>query len=251
MGHMPTLAVVIPAKNEEQSLPFLLSALRKQHRQPDELIVADAGSSDKTRVIAKRFGARVVRGGMPGKGRNRGADKAKSDLILFLDADVTLLSHGFIQQAVAEFIERDLDIATVSVCLPDGTAVDRVCHDVSNLYARAWGEVWPHARGCCTLVKRSLHQAIGGYDERALLGEDCEYAVRAAKQGKFGFLNSVKVGLDTRRLDHDGRVRLALKYILAEFHSLLIGPIYHDAFKYHFDYDESLVKKIKEKIILH
>lgn len=248
MGYMPTLAVVIPAKNEEICLPFLLNALRKQRRQPDEVIVADGGSTDKTREIAKRFGARVVKGGLPGVGRNRGAKAATSEVLLFLDADVTILSAQFLGDALEEFCARNLDIASVNVSLPEGGVADRAYHNAYNVYARMWGSVRPHAHGSCMVVKRTLHEQIGGFDEAARLCEDHEYAQRAAKEGKFGFLDSVKIGLNTRRLDHEGRLKLLLKYMLAEFHLLVIGPIHHDAFSYHFDYDEKLLTKVKEKV---
>lgn len=245
---MPTVTVVIPAKNEEHTLPYLLTALSKQTLQPEEVIVADAKSTDKTREIARRFGARVVDGGMPGVGRNRGAAVAKSELILFLDADVTLQERDFIKKAVQEFEERELDIASANLYVTDGKMYDKVCHDFSNLYVRMWGEVWPHGHGCCMLVRRVLHERIGGFDEQAKLSEDREYSMRAAKEGKFGFLNSVKIGLNTRRFDQEGRMGLAMKYVLAEMHLLFLGPIYHDRFNYRFDYDEKVIRKMKEKM---
>ncbi|HRP68451.1 MAG TPA: glycosyltransferase, partial [Turneriella sp.] len=63
------ISVVIPALNEERDLPELLSSLKAQSFRNFEVIVADAGSKDKTREIAQEFGARVVDGGMPGVGR--------------------------------------------------------------------------------------------------------------------------------------------------------------------------------------
>lgn len=245
---METLSIVIPAKNESANLPRLLTALRKQTVQPQEVIVADAQSTDDTGKLASKLGAKVVEGGMPGVGRNRGAAVAKGELILFLDADVTIKDHDFIRKAVKEFEERELDIASVNLYVTDGKIYDKVCHDFCNLYVRMWGEIWPHGHGCCMLVKRALHERIGGFDEKAMLSEDREYSMRAAKQGKFGFLDSVKVGLNTRRLEQDGRVGLAMKYVLAEMHLLFLGPIHHDRFKYKFDYDERVVKKMKEKM---
>jgi glycosyltransferase involved in cell wall biosynthesis len=79
------LSIIIPTKNEEQNLPVLLAALRAQtlfQRLPQEIeiIVADAHSTDATRALAIQAGARVVDGGMPGPGRNRGAEAATAAL---------------------------------------------------------------------------------------------------------------------------------------------------------------------------
>ena len=82
------LTIVIPTKNEETYLPRLLASISKQTLAPAQVIVADAQSTDATRQIALAHGVRVVEGGMISCGRNAGARQAKTDFILFLDADV-------------------------------------------------------------------------------------------------------------------------------------------------------------------
>jgi len=66
------LSIIIPALNEEKYLPLLLKSLKSQNFNEYEIIVVDAGSSDKTVDIAKEYGCKVVKGGVPGAGRNRG-----------------------------------------------------------------------------------------------------------------------------------------------------------------------------------
>ena len=84
------VSIVVPTKNEEAYLPILLASLRGQTFQDFEIIVADAHSTDRTREIALQAGAKVVDGGMPGPGRNRGAAVAQGEIIFFFDADVIL-----------------------------------------------------------------------------------------------------------------------------------------------------------------
>ena len=88
MSDVPILSVIIPALDEAECLPGLLDSLAAQDRRPDEVIVADAGSTDGTAEIAAARGALVVPGGRPAAGRNAGAGAARGDLFLFLDADV-------------------------------------------------------------------------------------------------------------------------------------------------------------------
>ncbi len=228
------ITIVIPTKNEEAVLPRLLDSIRRQTLQPREIIVADAGSTDRTREIAAAYGARVVEGGLPGPGRNRGAEAATADLVLFLDADVELRDPEFLERSVGEMLERKLDLATCDVFPLSDDWVDHVLHKAYNVYARAWGDVFPHAPGFCMFARRSMHQKIGGFDEAVLFCEDHDYARRAAKAGTFGFLRSTKIPVSIRRLDRDGRVNIAIKYTLAELHLATLGPIKHDRFKYTF-----------------
>lgn len=228
------LTIIIPTKNEEAFLPKLLRSIKKQTLQPNEIIIADADSTDKTREIAREYGARVVEGGMPGTGRNRGALHAKTDLILFLDADVELRDPKFLEKSVGEMLERNLDLATCDVFPLSDDLVDHFMHKAYNTYARAWGSLFPHAPGFCMFVRRDQHQQIGGFDETVTFCEDHDYAHRLCDIGKFGFLKSTKIPVSIRRLDRDGRMNIAIKYMLAELHLALLGPIRHKRFNYTF-----------------
>jgi cellulose synthase/poly-beta-1,6-N-acetylglucosamine synthase-like glycosyltransferase len=87
----PSYTVVIPARNAERTLTRVLEALSAQEPAPLEVIVADDASSDGTRAVAERGGARVVETSdqrFAGGARNAGWDEARGDLVVFLDSDV-------------------------------------------------------------------------------------------------------------------------------------------------------------------
>lgn len=95
------VSVVIPARNEEHTLPLLLSDLARQTLQPFELIVANDDSEDATAEVALGFGATVLTlsdkpDGWVGKSWacQNGAKEATGELIVFLDADVRLSPDG-------------------------------------------------------------------------------------------------------------------------------------------------------------
>lgn len=230
----PTLAVVIPTKNEETYLPRLLEAIDRQTLRPEMVIVADAGSTDATPAISRAHGAKVVAGGMPGAGRNRGAAAAATDLVFFLDADAILLGDDFFEHAVEEFVRRGFDIATADVRVIGGNWFDRIAHTIYNRYARIAVHLHPHAPGFCILVKKTLHDEIHGFDETVRFCEDHDYVGRASRVGVFGILNDVRIGVPTRRQERDGRLRMSVTYLLAELHLVFLGPIRHDRFKYGF-----------------
>lgn len=107
------LSVIIPARNEAANLPILLESLSIQTRQPDEIIVIDDVSSDGTAVIAVAFGVKVISTadkphGWLGKSWacQQGAEVATGDLLLFVDADVSL-SPDAIARLLATYADGD------------------------------------------------------------------------------------------------------------------------------------------------
>jgi 4,4'-diaponeurosporenoate glycosyltransferase len=96
----PPPSVVIPARDEERTLPTILAGLASQTTAPLEVIVVDDGSTDTTAAVAAARGARVVVGeplppGWVGKAwaLHQGVLAARADVVVCLDADVDPSSH--------------------------------------------------------------------------------------------------------------------------------------------------------------
>lgn len=54
------VAVLIPARNEEEWIPKSIKALLEQNLKPSKIIVVNDGSSDNTPDVAKSFGCEVI-----------------------------------------------------------------------------------------------------------------------------------------------------------------------------------------------
>lgn len=221
-----TVTVVVPALNEAELLPVLLQGLAAQTRPPDQVIVADAGSTDGTPDLARDAGAAVVPGGMPPVGRNAGAAIATTDLLLFLDADVTP-GPDFVERLLSEFSERRLEVATAPLVPVDDSPGLRFAYVLTGGYLHAIAPVSPHAVGACIVVTRALHEKIGGFDESLALGEDHDYARRAARAGRYGVLRRVRVPVSMRRLRKEGAVRYARVLLSSELRTLAGRPVHH------------------------
>lgn len=91
----PAVAVVIPARNEAQSLPHLLRPLIAQRREGDRIVVVDDHSDDGTSRVARAFDVEVISPPDPPEGWLgkpnacwHGAMATSEEILVFLDADV-------------------------------------------------------------------------------------------------------------------------------------------------------------------
>ncbi len=93
-------SVVIPARDEAETLPTVLAGLAGQTTPPREVLVVDDGSSDSTAAVAAAHGARVLTSeplpnGWTGKAWAlwQGIRAARGEIVVCLDADVDPSSH--------------------------------------------------------------------------------------------------------------------------------------------------------------
>ena len=227
------LSIIIPVLNEEKLLPGLLQSLKEQSFTDYEVVVADAGSTDNTVAIARQFGARVVKGGVPAVGRNAGAKDAKGNTLLFLDGDL-LLPQGFLGNSVKEFSERKLVVASY-VLLPQKTFYKFLLNIGYNIPIRLLERILPHGT-MGIMVKRDVFETIGEFDPSIRLAEDAHFVRQAAKIGKFGLFRSTHLIISIRRFKQDGWVRSLLRYYATELHMVFLGPVRSDIFKYRFNH---------------
>ena len=83
------IAVVIPTLNEETSIERAIASARQA--EPDEIVVSDGGSQDRTLAIAKDCGARVLASErMRARQMNTAANSTRAEILLFLHADTMI-----------------------------------------------------------------------------------------------------------------------------------------------------------------
>lgn len=109
---MPTLSVIIPCHNEEQSIGSVVDGARQC---ADEVIVVDNNSTDATSSIAHAHGARVVTESMPGYGAALlcGFRAAHGDIIVTLDGDGQYPTEK-IGELTRLLFDNNLDFITAS-----------------------------------------------------------------------------------------------------------------------------------------
>ena len=206
------ISIIIPTYNEEEYLPKLLESIKSQDFTDYEIIVADAQSDDNTREIAKEYGCVVVEGGLPGPGRNRGAEVAQGEILLFLDSDLEL-TENYLSNVIEEFESEDLGIAITQMTPLSEKKRDKYLHDLANWFMIAVENIKPHGAGCYGIIsKKELHDEVNGFDENLSFGEDTDYIERVAEISEFKVLRNARIGVSTRRLEEEGLYTLLKQY---------------------------------------
>lgn len=189
------MSVVVPTLNEEKRLGALLAAFTPERRRRFglEVVVSDGGSTDRTVEIAERLADRVVVHAGPARqtiaaGRNAGAAAATGDVLLFFNADVGFPGDvdGFLTDLIAA---ADGGAATcrVGVHPSEATAADRLVLGACNVLFCGLNLVGGGmGRGECHAVRRDVFDAVGGYHEGYVAGEDFDLFNRIAQAGRRG-----------------------------------------------------------------
>jgi glycosyltransferase involved in cell wall biosynthesis len=220
------LAIIIPAKNEEKTLPYLINSIKEQTFKDFKIIVADADSKDKTKEIAKKYGCEIVKGGNPSEGRNRGIERAikKGFKVCFMiDADSILPSKDFLEQALREFYERGFDLAgtlqnpfdtkikidlenVIKTCKSSRSWKYKLIYRLTNLSLKTLEHTRNPTLGNGIFEKTKVYESIGGFDENIEFGEDSKYARCVIKKGyRFGILKKPdKIFTSPRRFEEKG-----------------------------------------------
>lgn len=152
-------SVIVPARNEERSLPILLRSLEAQFPPPRQIIVVDDRSEDSTRSVAASFpGVTVLAGeavptGWTGKSWAcwQGARLACGQVLVFVDADVS-----FEPGALVQVVERCRATGGLFSVVP----YHRVLRPYEQLSA-PFSAVAVMGTGAAGLVRRQVHGAFG------------------------------------------------------------------------------------------
>lgn len=190
-------SVIIPARNEESSLGLLLESLGHQSIRPEQVIVVDDRSEDRTAAIARAHGVSLVEGapvpeGWTGKAWacHQGAEVAIGDTFVFLDADVVLDPSG-LEAVLAEHADRG-GLVSVQPFHRMQRAYERLSALFNIIGFMGIGAASPGrdaaARGAfgpVLVTGREVYELVGGHEAvRGEIVEDLALARRYRRAGE-------------------------------------------------------------------
>jgi 4,4'-diaponeurosporenoate glycosyltransferase len=197
-GAVPSVSLIIPARDEAERLPALLAALAADGPPPGarEVIVVDDGSRDDTAAVAGRAGATVERAepppGWTGKSWacRQGAARAVGEVLVFLDADTTP-APGFVARLAAAAVATGGMVSVQPTHRVE--RIDERASAVASLVALMagtsdgrWGHWWrrPVGFGPAVAIPHRIYRETGGHElVRTDVAEDVALAQVMAARG--------------------------------------------------------------------
>ena len=201
-NYSENFSVIIPTRNDEKTIGETLKSLMNQDVKPREIIIVDDGSSDSTPKIIAWFKEqykiiKYIRIDQLPKGwapkvyaLYRGVSEAKSDLLIFLDADVELQKNclrsllcyadkGGIASLMPRFICNTVICRSLETVLTTFSHAFLGFHRVFNS-----GDALAWFYGCCWGIRRDYLRILGAFESvKGELVEDKALAKIAKKKG--------------------------------------------------------------------
>ncbi len=180
----PRVSFVVPVRNDAVRLQrCLLSIARTCAGTPHEVIVADNGSTDRSREVAREAGARVLE--MPGRRvsamRNEAATQARGPLLAFVDADHEL-SPGWAPAALDVMADPTVSAAGAQYHAPaDGTWVQRMYDRLRRHQPGVRQTGWLPSGNL--IVRTGVFTSLGGFDTSLETCEDVDLCQRLVASG--------------------------------------------------------------------
>lgn len=183
----PEISVIITSKNEEKNIAACLKSIKEQSLPEKlvEIIVIDNASTDRTKELARKYTELVFdRGPERSAQRNFGVSKARAAVIIYLDADMTL-SRGLLEEVLERF-RHDKDIAALYI--PEVVVGDSFFSRVRNFERSFYNAT---VIDCVRPIRRSIFEAVGGFDENLTGPEDWDFDKKIRAAGKVNITTAV------------------------------------------------------------
>ncbi len=200
------ISVVIPAYNEEKTISRCLDSIVNQLEKPDEIIVVDNNSLDKTAKIAEKYpNVKIIKEKRQGiaHARNAGFNKATGDILARCDAD-SIIPKNWLKQIKKDF---ESDGQTIAVT-PDFHLFDMAIVKNSLLPAKIFFTIskliikMPSLIGPAMAIRKSAWEKVKNdvCVKDADVHEDIDLTIHLSKFGKIYLDHQILINMSARRI---------------------------------------------------
>jgi len=170
-------SVIVPAYNAERTLPSLLGSILEQTCNAFELIVVDDCSTDNTPSVVQDYRCTLIgseKNHGPAYCRNRGAQEARGDILVFTDSDCTV-GRNWLANIHIRFSQNHMEAVMGRLILKPSTFLG---DSISALGFPAGGcigfdKIWKvdqngytdSLSSCNCAIKKDIFWEVGGFDE--------------------------------------------------------------------------------------
>ncbi len=226
------LTIVVPCKNEESYIYYLLDSLKKQKDiKGTKIYIADCSTDNTRRVIENHkewLYVVVIEGGSVSVAKNNGANLAKTPYILFIDADVRFFSNTVIYDTLEQMKQEDLHLMGLSIKCYDNDIRAQLSFSIFNVLNKILSRWIPFAVGAYLLTRKDKFYEHGRFPCKYPTSEDFhlsrKYDPKKFKIAKHYF------GQDSRRFKKMGYFGMST-YLIKNF-------LFRDNYNYWDNIDE-------------
>ncbi len=185
MLNYPSVSIVIPAYNAQDTIIKCLHSIRFLDYPPEklEVIIIDNGSTDNTVQIVKKLGFNIVSfpNGSIGAVRNFGASFARGEVIAHTDSDCVLPAQWLISAIRAMQTDKAIGAVGGGCLVPnDATLLEKawVTQQKDNLQ-----EV-KYLPACNFILLKAFFDSLSGFNEEITAGEDDDLSIKISETGR-------------------------------------------------------------------
>jgi len=214
---LPTISVVIPAKNEERNITRILSSILGQEYPLDliDISVIDNHSTDNTVEVARGFDKVTthISSGTIGSSRNLGADESTGDIIAFVDADC-IAPKNWLNRAVKSLSSHpNAAIVSAVVSLENDQPAPWVerywISYINSKYQKPINFVETISSFCFCIYRKDF-EAVGGFDSNLATCEDVDLGYRIKQSGR-----DILIDTDIKTV-HSGNAKSLYRFFLRQ-----------------------------------
>ena len=149
------ITIVVPCKNEESYIYYLLDSLKKQKGiEGIKIVIADCSTDNTRKVIENHkewLNVKIIKGGPVSVARNNGSYLTTTPYILFIDADVRFFSNTVIYDTLKQMKDEDLHLIGLNIKCYDSDLRAQLSFSIFNVLNKILSKWIPFAVGAYLL----------------------------------------------------------------------------------------------------